>query len=236
MATISFLMKNRKSPLFYQVENISKSYIFILVGLFLIHTLLCLMLVFEFIFSENHRLHDLYLVMNYLNICSMGLLVSIYFFPKMLYGFIYHIDFRISNTIIDMDNIDFKGSLQIENAFKIISKKLALYFEIKPYLQAGFNMSDVAVGSQIPYNQVALFYRIYYQLSFSEWKNKVRIEHAVDLINKGEGKNLTLEAISQICGYRTRGNFIKAFKEQKGVNPSIYLKSVTLKSIFLEIQ
>jgi AraC-like DNA-binding protein len=236
MATILFLIKNRKDPLFYQIENISKSYIFILVSLFLVHTLLTLMLVFEFMVSKNDGLHHLYLVMNYLNICVIVLLVSIYFFPKMLYGFISYDDLRVLNTLISMENVNFKGSVQVENAFKIIGKKLDVYFESKPYLQSGFNMSNVSSDTLIPYNQVSLFYRIYHQVCFSEWKNKVRIAYAVELIHLGEAEKCTLEAIASTCGYRTRGNFIKAFKEQKGVNPSVYLKSVKLKSIHLEIQ
>jgi AraC-like DNA-binding protein len=236
MATIQFLIKNRKDPLFYQIENVSKSYIYILVGLFLIHTLLTLMLVFEFIVSKNDGLHDLSMVINYLNICVVVLLVSIYLFPKMLIGFVFHDETRKLYAINSMDNVDFKGSLQVENAFKIIGKKLDFYFESKPYLQSGFNMSNVSSDTLIPYNQVSLFYRIYYQVCFSEWKNKVRIAYAVELIHHGEAEKCTLEYIASTCGYRTRGNFIKAFKEQKGVNPSVYLKSTKLKSIHFEIK
>jgi len=154
IATILFLLKNRKDALFYQIENVSKTFIFILIGLFFIQTFLILMLVFEFSMSKTHGLHDLFFVMKYKNIFSVGLLASIYFFPKMLYGVIFYDDKHILDILITMDNVDFKGSLKVENAFKIISKKLSLYFESKPYLQAGFNMSNVAIGTQIPYNQV----------------------------------------------------------------------------------
>ena len=124
------------------------------------------MLVFEFALSKNVGLHELSLVMKYKNICSVGLLVSIFLFPKMLYHFVFYDNFQISDTLSTMDNVDFRGSEKVGKVFKLLGYKLALYFEGKPFLRAGFNMSHVAIDTKVSYNQIALFYRIYYQVSF----------------------------------------------------------------------
>jgi AraC-like DNA-binding protein len=186
------------------------------------------MLVFEFIIDKNAGLSHLLIVMNFLNICSVSLLVSTCLFPNMLYSIIFKNVSQPLGRFINLVNKDFGGSLKRDIFFKVIGEKLDLYFFNKPYLQEGFNMSNVAKDTNISYNQIALFYRIYLQVSFSEWKNSVRIEHAVELLQNGECTNLTLEAISIKCGYRTRANFIKVFNDSRGEAPSVYLKRLNM--------
>jgi AraC-like DNA-binding protein len=227
LACILLVFKNRKLPNYQKIDNTSKLFINFFIMLFLFQTLFNISTAVEFIFSKDKALLDLHNGMHYLNISSLAMLLSIFFFPNMLYGIWQTSRIIIDTNINNLKNLDFDGGEKVEQSFKLIGEKLELYFLGKPYLYAGFNMSTIATVTQISYPQLALFYSVYLNTRFSNWKNSVRIEHAANLLQNGEANNLTLEAISLQCGYRTRANFITSFKKHKGVNPSVYLKRLS---------
>ena len=132
----------------------------------------------------------------------------------MLYG-IFRFNKPIQSKIGNLNNLDFEGGEKLEESYRLIGEKLEIYFQSKPYLQSGFNLSNIARETQIPYNQITLFFQVYLKVNFSDWKNSSRINHAKDLISNGQAKNVTLEAIALSCGYLSRSNFINAFKKLK---------------------
>jgi len=86
----------------------------------------------------------------------------------------------------------------------------------KPYLQMGFSLNSISEGTKLPVHQISYFIKQRYHQNFNEWKNELRIQHAIELIESGEAKHLTLESISMQCGYRSRANFVDAFKKSRG--------------------
>ena len=66
-------------------------------------------------------------------------------------------------------------------------------------------------------------------ITFSEWRKHLRIDYVCSLIEAGESKNLTIEAIATNAGFASRSKFIDAFKERKGVTPSAFIKSISSK-------
>ena len=93
----------------------------------------------------------------------------VFIFPKMLYG-ISSLDkvFQFSDTIFNLENPDFRGGEKPEESFKLMSQKLKTYFEGKPFLEKGFSISTISKNTQIPYNQIRLFYQVYLKVSFSD--------------------------------------------------------------------
>jgi AraC-like DNA-binding protein len=65
------------------------------------------------------------------------------------------------------------------------------------------------------------------QVSFSDWRNSLRIEEAKNLFRLGEVNNITLKAVSLQCGFASQNTFIRAFKNATGTTPSNYLKSLS---------
>ena len=104
-----------------------------------------------------------------------------------------------------------------------IDRVFSEYLEDKPYLQPGFSLSTVSDEIKTPIHQISYYIKNRYDLTFNEWKNEVRVHHAMSMINDGLADNLTLESISIQCGYRSRANFVDAFKKVLNQTPSEYL-------------
>jgi AraC-like DNA-binding protein len=104
-----------------------------------------------------------------------------------------------------------------------IDRLFSEYLIDKPYLQPGFSLSTVSDEIKTPIHQISYYIKNRYDLTFNEWKNEVRVHHAMSMINDGQADNLTLESISIQCGYRSRANFVDAFKKVLNQTPSEYL-------------
>ena len=123
----------------------------------------------------------------------------------------------------DLEN---KVGSEIASNFTQIAEKLALYFYGKPYLQPGFNLSIITNETDIPYHKVTSYFTVYLGIPFNDWKNDMRVEHAIELIKHGQAKNQTIESIAYSCGFLSRSNFVNSFKKKTGLTPSEYLKSL----------
>jgi AraC-like DNA-binding protein len=153
--------------------------------------------------------------------------VSILFFPTVIYGiFVDDLEDEQQESVSPMYATKFKGGANVEVDFKEIADQLNEYFQGKSYLKPGFNLSVITKETQIPYHKLTNYFTMYLGVNFNDWKNDIRIAHAVDLIDNGRAKNLTLESIAYSCGYLSRSNFVNAFRKKMGMTPSEYVKSI----------
>ena len=131
----------------------------------------------------------------------------------------------LEESLLPAENENKAGSESSSN-FTQIAEKLALYFYGKPYLQPGFNLSIITNETDIPYHKVTSYFTVYLGIPFNDWKNDMRVEHAIELIKHGQAKNQTIESIAYSCGFLSRSNFVNSFKKKTGLTPSEYLKSL----------
>ncbi len=153
--------------------------------------------------------------------------ISILFFPKVIYGiFVNEDEDGVQESFAKMQAVKFKGGANVEMDFKEMAGQLNEYFQGKSYLKPGFNLSVITKETQIPYHKLTNYFTMYLGVNFNDWKNDIRIAHAVDLIDHGRAKNLTLESIAYSCGYLSRSNFVNAFRKKMGMTPSEYVRSI----------
>jgi AraC-like DNA-binding protein len=131
------------------------------------------------------------------------------------------------NNIID----EIKSSLpkkQKETAtLEDIEHIIQTYLEALPYIQKEFSLSQMSFDLKIPERFLSNYFNKELEITFSDWRKNLRIDHVCRLIEGGEAKNLTIEAIATNAGFASRSKFIDAFKERKGVTPSAFIKSIS---------
>jgi AraC-like DNA-binding protein len=174
------------------------------------------------IFSEKY----------YFEICGGGFFLQnifLFLFPKILYG-------NVSYTIEDgKDNIidELKQSLPKkvkESADKFdFEENITEYLKNQPYIQKEFSLSQMSFDLKIPERTLSVYFNKELNLTFSEWRKHLRIDYVCKMIEAGESKNITIEAIASNAGFASRSKFIDAFKERKGVTPSAFIKSIAAK-------
>ena len=150
----------------------------------------------------------------------IGLLVSPFFFPSILYGLP-----RMQAAPLKEER-NYQQEFEIGYLESIGRKADACMAEYKPYLKPDFSMAHLAVLIQAPSHHLAYYFREEKKQPFTEYRNTWRVQHAKELIRQGKTRELTLEAIGLLCGFSSRSAFHAAFKKAEGISPGEYAARV----------
>lgn len=191
------------------------------------------------IFSDLKDNISIVTVLLYLIIFALGI-VPVYF-PTILYGYprsrkriagsdrnsVGASDEKLTDALDEQQSSNSDTVQESDLKFGLtemeIKKKLELLLENKSYLDRDFNVTNCARELEMPAHHLSYFLNQYYGLSFSAYKNKLRMEHAKSLIQNGFLADNTMEALAWECGFASRSSFSKIFKGSTGVSPSVYV-------------
>jgi AraC-like DNA-binding protein len=175
------------------------------------------------IFSEKY----------YFEICGGGFFLQnifLFLFPKILYGNVSYTIEKGRDNIIDDIKLSLPRRIKDSATIQDFENALNEYLQQSPYIQKEFSLSQMSFDLKIPERFLSNYFNKELNLTFSEWRKNLRIGHVCKMIELGESKNLTIEAISANAGFASRSKFIDAFKERKGVTPSAFIKSISIKN------
>lgn len=110
-----------------------------------------------------------------------------------------------------------------------IIEKLQSLDQKKLYLEQDFTVTSCARELKMPAHHLSYFLKQHYGISFSDYKNKMRIDHAKTLIQKGFLGNNTMDSLAEECGFGNRSSFSKTFKSFTQLSPSEYLLNIKTK-------
>lgn len=150
----------------------------------------------------------------------------LFLFPKILYGNVsYAVSIEKESIIEEIkSNLPkkIKTTVNIEDFEKILNE----YLIQQPFTKKEFTLSQMSFDLKIPERFLSTYFNVELDTTFSEWRKNLRIDYVCKVLEDGESKNLTIEAISANAGFASRSKFIDAFKERKGVTPSAFIKSL----------
>ena len=166
----------------------------------------------------------------------MGLIISPFFFPGILYGLPRveqpenNWDQTPSPSFIPAQEMKETrkpaATFESEYLATIRVKVLRCMEEEKPYLHEGCNIAFLSRMINIPVHHLAYFFREEIRQSFNDFRNEWRVNHAKNMIINGSAREMTLEAIGLSSGFSSRITFINAFKKAEGVPPGFYASKV----------
>lgn len=156
----------------------------------------------------------------YLAMLSIGI-VPIYF-PSILYGYP---QMNKTSQISGKDAVE-DSTLKFGLEEATMKTKLELLIQKRLYLEQNFNLTVCAQEMEIPAHHLSYFLKKHYDLTFTSYKNNLRMEYAKDLVGKGYLKNNTIEALALECGFAGRTSFSKTFKKATGISPSEYAAEI----------
>ena len=205
-------------------------WLYILLGSLFILSFSHTLLIIE---TYTNRNMNVFFALNILQILSLagllGLLISPFFFPTILYGLPRLPDptleikpKELEVNLIQVDTI--KQTLHFENDYLIsIGQKTdSCLKELRPYLQPDFNLNQLSILIHIPVHHLAYYFREEKKQHFNDYRNEWRVSHAKDLIKEGKANEMTLEAIGLLSGFSTRNTFFTSFKKAEGISPGVF--------------
>ncbi len=149
--------------------------------------------------------------------------IFVLFFPQILFREL----FSANKSLLPGKNKSFSDDPIISKDRLIeINQLLSDYLQEKPYLTKGFSMTYITKETGIPVHQLSIYFNDYLKTSFNEWKNKLRIEYAIEEIISGKLALYTIESIALKSGFSSRSNFNSAFTSIMQQTPSQYIKGL----------
>ncbi len=168
----------------------------------------------------------------YFEICGGGFFLQnifLFLFPKILYGNVSYTIEEGKDNIIDELKLSMPKKVKESVSTQDFEQTINEYLIGAPYIQKEFTLSQMSFDLKIPERTLSVYFNKALNLTFSEWRKHLRIDYVCKMIEAGESKNITIEAIASNAGFASRSKFIDAFKERKGVTPSAFIKSMAAK-------
>ena len=106
--------------------------------------------------------------------------------------------------------------------FSRIEKDILLWVGEKKHLTAQDSLDALSTAINIPNHHLSYYFNQTLQVKFTDWKNKLKIEHACTEIQNGALKKQTVEALALDCGFNSKPTFNRIFKKETGQTPSEY--------------
>lgn len=149
------------------------------------------------------------------------------------YAFEYQVIFKDNTYTIFLKDIKLMAKLDsvkekesIENDYK--DTIVAFIKTNKPYLEKEYTVFDLAKEVKLPQRIVSDTINQKIGKSFSELINDFRVEDSKLLLIQNS-EELTIDAIAEMSGFKSRSTFYRAFKERTNLTPMQYINN--LKSV-----
>lgn len=167
---------------------------------------------------SNTSLYTLHLVL-----LLVLLIISIapLYFPSILYGF-------PKNQLLVSSSIS-KSTSSEEQIYgldnKELNKSLLAIEQKDEFLKQGFNLKACAQLLHVPPYHAAYFFYQTKGISFTAYRNKIRVEKARQLIDSGFLESNDLNALISSCGFNSKSDFEKTFEKLSNSGVVEYITS-----------
>jgi len=244
------IFKNKNHS--YDFEVI-KRWILIFSGFVLMATLLHQLLFINslLVAGKSAFINQSYPLMLLFSILYVLLIVSLLFFPHILYG----MPVKKSDVILipeavttfnkvlepvaiktqetsteainaeeENENDDKYVQLFSVEYLTEIQNKVASWLLDELYLEADCSFAKMALQIQIPQHHLNYYFNTILNKKFTDWRNNLRIEFSKSLLEKEMSNDMTIEALALQSGFASQTTFNRAFKTYLGVTPSQFIK------------
>jgi AraC-like DNA-binding protein len=133
-------------------------------------------------------------------------------------------DVRILSTV-KTNNGPVLSDLNYSDKTQLLASQLEVYLVEFPFFDNKFSLKKMSTSLHISENDITNYLQTSLKTNFTDWKNGLRISHAIKLINSGQSNFMTIQGIAQSVGILSRSKFIDLFKKQMGMTPSEYIKN-----------
>mgnify|MGYP006141349215 FL=1 len=164
---------------------------------------------------------------NYLYFQSLVLPISFFFVPNWLYNEKEPLSF-LDNFMLTWNKVTSEhAKTSADDSFEKSTDfaRIIAYIETeKPYVKTQFSLHDISQALNIPHNRVTNFFNKQLKVPFPTYRNKLRIEHATNLLRSGTHLTTSIEGIAEMSGFKSKSIFYKTFKEEYGTTPVDWIR------------
>lgn len=134
----------------------------------------------------------------------------------------------VDNVIKEVANADEENdeeeAADNEQLKRIYTRVLAVMQGSKDIFQSGFSINQLSKMVKASQKNVSKAINECHKGNFHQLLNEYRIREVTRIMHSEEAANLTIEAISESVGFKSRTSFTALFKKHTGLPPSEYMR------------
>lgn len=92
------------------------------------------------------------------------------------------------------------------------------------YLNPSLSLDLIVEKTGVAKHTLSTLFNTHYQKGFYQMIGEYRIRHAIRILEKNQ--NISLDALSEVCGFNSKTTFYKYFKSINGCTPNSYIQSL----------
>jgi len=151
--------------------------------------------------------------------------LSFLLFPKFIYGFNtntsmvqwFKVFFSKKNSPAEIELNKSDHSDGMDKIMDYLEKE-------KPYLKIDFSLHDLSRELNIPHLRVSSCFNKQLKTPFPEFRNRLRVDHAIQLFKENMHLQMSIEGISAVCGFKNKSRFYAAFKAEYKMTPTEWIE------------
>ncbi|WP_291558848.1 two-component regulator propeller domain-containing protein [Bacteroides sp.] len=116
-------------------------------------------------------------------------------------------------------------NLTDEDCKKLLEQLTSVMTEEKLFVNPKLKISDLAEKMGVHSYKLSYLFNQHMQCSFYDYINDYRVLEFKKLIEKGEHKSYSINALMEKCGFTSRSTFFRYFKKNTGMTPNEYISS-----------
>ncbi len=92
--------------------------------------------------------------------------------------------------------------------------KLALNYwvEENKFLEVESSIYSISKDINLPFHHITYFFNQVNDEKYIDWRNRLRVEYAINLIKNKKGFHQTIESLGKESGFKSNSAFIRCFK------------------------
>lgn len=160
---------------------------------------------------------------------SMILIISIYFltyFTLKQTQVFREPDLQVLEEIETKINKPQLSLIEKEEAKSIYSNLSNIVKEEKLFLDKNFNLQKLTQICKCKSTVVSYVLNNHNNQNFYGFINEFRVNEVCEMLKNNENSHLTLDAIGELCGFKSKSTFYQSFKEVTGKTPMQYKKEI----------
>ena len=175
--------------------------------------------------------HEGKLIFSSIFIGLLILVLGLILFPQILYGIptdssMSEENGNVSNGFDDNDKESFSFSEDYMNKIRLLLEK---WTNQNKFLEADTNVHSLAKDINLPVHHIRFFLDKINNEKYIDWRNRMRIEYAIGIINNQDETDKTLETLGKACGFKSYSAFMQNFKQLTGKLPYEYIREIKQK-------
>lgn len=209
---IFFLYKPRKNDRTKYMDSLVKWFWFYLSG----QVLIFIGMTTEIVWKTPSTIEPYHFAMNMITIFVFMTSIAFLFFPRLLYGNIDEHEVKkekyCNSSLSESDKNDILAAL---NMF--------LKSQEKPYLNPKLSLNEVGSKLSVLPKQLSQVVNERTGHNFNHYINSFRVEESKVILSSSQFSKLTIDAISEKAGFKSKSNFYQVFKAHTGITPKQFV-------------